>query len=98
MRHIPTYPRLHREDDAGPSAHKPDNGPSDASSSTPAHLPQYSIRPRSKHFLQRRIHYSSGPVILLWDEIDDNVPAPHSGNVYENDVDPLDTDSSSRDV
>lgn len=88
MRHSHDTKKYHRDNDAGSSSNNQvPASPSEPSNhtlstSSPHFVP--SFRSRSRRLLHQHVHYSSGPIILLWDEINESVPAIDEGNVYEN--------------
>lgn len=99
MRHSLGTKKYHRDNDAGSGSNNQMPASSSASSnhtlpttSAPHLVP--SFRSRSRRLLHQRVHYSSGPIILLWDEIDENVPSTDDSNVYENGLSDHDEDGT----
>lgn len=98
MRHSLDTKKYHRDNDAGSGSNNQMPAPSSTSSNhtLPTSAPHLvpSFRSRSRRLLHQRVHYSSGPIILLWDEIDENVPSTDDSNVYENDLSNHDEDGN----
>ena len=94
MHRSPDTKLLHQENDNGPSPDR--NLPANRDNSShvveshPHSVP--SFRGRSRRLLRQHIHYSAGPIILLWDELDENIISADDTDVYDNDVYALEPD------
>jgi len=88
MHRSPDTKRFHQENDNGSSPDR--NLP--ANSNTSGHpVVSYphlapSFRGRSRRLLHQHVHYSAGPIILLWDELDESITSVDDASVYDNDV------------
>ncbi len=103
MRHSPDNRKRHQDDEAGSGQHAgrlPANHTvrveHNLSTSSPYLVP--SFRSRSRRLLHQRVHYSSGPIILLWDEIDERLPSTDEGQIYENGLTHSDEDDTDQDI
>ena len=94
MHRNPDRKIFHQEDDNGssPDRNLPVNR--DRSNHVVDPYPHLipSFRNRSRRFLRQHIHYSAGPIILLWDEMDENIISADDTDVYDNDVYELESD------
>lgn len=88
MQRRPDRKLFHQENDNGSSPNRNLPANSDKSNHLVESYPLLtpSFRSRSRRLLRQHIHYSAGPIILLWDELDENIISAEDNDVYDNDV------------
>ncbi len=89
MHRSPHTKLFHQDNDNGssPDRNLPVNSAHNANQ-TVASYPHLvpSIRSRSRRLLHQHVHYSAGPIILLWDELDESIMSADDADVYDNDI------------
>lgn len=89
MRRNPEFKLFHQDADngSGPDNYLPANRSNSATHRvvTQPHLVP-SFHSRSRRLLHRHVHYSAGPIILLWDELDETITTAEDLDIYDNDT------------
>ena len=89
MHRSPDTKLFHQENDNGspPDRNLPANRDQNANhvvGSYPHLVP--SFRGRSRRLLHQHVHYSAGPIILLWDELDESIMSADDADIYDDDI------------